>query len=322
MLRKIACSIILAAVICCPCAAEPMWVKGNTHAHSTQSDGNVAPQAAADIYRNHGYQFLVLSDHNKLTDPAAITTPAEGFILIPGEEVTAGYGPAPIHVNAIGVSKVIPPVTGTSRLDTLRRNIDAIAQTGALAQINHPNWHYALGYRELSRRSSCSLFELCNAGGGCNNAGDATHPSLETVWDQMLTDGQTVYGVASDDTHNYNKFASGSDDPGNGWIMVRVNKLTQAEVLAGIASGDFYASTGVELQDVRFRGGTLSLSIKPTEGKTYSIAFIGFGGKVVSEATGLKASCEIANAPNAYLRAKVTASDGKVAWTQPFRISK
>jgi hypothetical protein len=42
------------------------WYKGNTHTHSLWSDGDGAPEHIADWYKSHGYDFLVLSDHNIL----------------------------------------------------------------------------------------------------------------------------------------------------------------------------------------------------------------------------------------------------------------
>jgi hypothetical protein len=45
-------------------APAPQWFKGNTHTHTLWSDGDAAPEYAADWYKNHGYHFLVLSDHN------------------------------------------------------------------------------------------------------------------------------------------------------------------------------------------------------------------------------------------------------------------
>ena len=43
------------------------WWKGNTHTHTLWSDGNAAPEKVSAWYRNHGYHFLVLSDHNVLS---------------------------------------------------------------------------------------------------------------------------------------------------------------------------------------------------------------------------------------------------------------
>jgi hypothetical protein len=49
-------------------APVPQWFKGNTHTHTLWSDGDAAPEFAADWYKSHGYQFLVLSDHNILAE--------------------------------------------------------------------------------------------------------------------------------------------------------------------------------------------------------------------------------------------------------------
>ncbi len=40
------------------------WYCGNTHMHSFWSDGNHFPEMAASWYKNNGYQFVVLTDHN------------------------------------------------------------------------------------------------------------------------------------------------------------------------------------------------------------------------------------------------------------------
>lgn len=45
-------------------ADEKRWWKGNTHTHTWWSDGDSAPENVAAWYREHGYDFLVLSDHN------------------------------------------------------------------------------------------------------------------------------------------------------------------------------------------------------------------------------------------------------------------
>jgi len=45
----------------------PRWWKGNTHTHTYWSDGDAAPEHVIDWYVRHGYDFLVLSDHNVLS---------------------------------------------------------------------------------------------------------------------------------------------------------------------------------------------------------------------------------------------------------------
>ena len=60
------------------------WYKGNTHAHTTNSDGDSAPEYVARWYKENGYDFLVLSDHNVFTDPETLSHIADDeFLLIP-----------------------------------------------------------------------------------------------------------------------------------------------------------------------------------------------------------------------------------------------
>ena len=50
--------------------AEPplRWWKGNIHTHSLWSDGDDFPEMIADWYKQHGYQFLALTDHNIIAE--------------------------------------------------------------------------------------------------------------------------------------------------------------------------------------------------------------------------------------------------------------
>ncbi len=48
-------------------AAQPRWWKGNLHTHSLWSDGDQFPEMIGDWYRERGYNFLALTDHNVLS---------------------------------------------------------------------------------------------------------------------------------------------------------------------------------------------------------------------------------------------------------------
>lgn len=47
-------------------AGPKVWVKGNLHTHSLWSDGDDYPEMIAAWYRDHGYDFLLFTDHNIL----------------------------------------------------------------------------------------------------------------------------------------------------------------------------------------------------------------------------------------------------------------
>ncbi|NIA16200.1 MAG: phosphoesterase, partial [Nitrospiraceae bacterium] len=104
------------------------WLKGNLHTHTGNSDGPRQPQCTVNDYAARGYDFLMLSDHDRLTDPE--TLDARGLTLVPGNEITAD-GPHLLHVDA---RSVIAP-------DADRQTVlDAIAAEGGLAVMCHPNW--------------------------------------------------------------------------------------------------------------------------------------------------------------------------------------
>src|SRR4030095_6585970 len=80
------------------------WYKGNTHTHTLNSDGDSSPDDVTKWYRQHGYQFLVLTDHNVLTSVDALNALHgldDQFLVIRGEEVTDRFQTKPIHVNGL-----------------------------------------------------------------------------------------------------------------------------------------------------------------------------------------------------------------------------
>lgn len=44
------------------------WYKGNTHTHTLWSDGDAAPEVVVEWYKDSGYDFLCLSEHNIFAD--------------------------------------------------------------------------------------------------------------------------------------------------------------------------------------------------------------------------------------------------------------
>ena len=51
-------------------SGSPRWYKGMLHAHTCWSDGWVLPEQAVAAYRNGGYDFFSITDHNRFgTDP-------------------------------------------------------------------------------------------------------------------------------------------------------------------------------------------------------------------------------------------------------------
>ena len=300
--------------------ARMKWFRGNIHTHTTKSDGDADPKTVVRWYRKHGYDFLVLSDHNHLTvlEYGAREREFKRPLMIPGEEVSSRIkgGQVPIHVNGIGMTRVVEPVDTGDIVSTIQANVDAIVQAGGLASINHPNYQWAFNHEHISKVVGATMMEIYNAIPVTNSNGAPGRPGTEEIWDRVLSAGRVIWGAASDDSHNYHDFTPELSNPGRGWLMVRASTLSQPAIVDAIAAGDFYASSGVLLEEFEVSKNEITLAVQQSRDAEYKVEFIGRGGAVLSEQEGLLASYRI-QGDEGYVRARLTSSGGLRAWTQP-----
>ena len=293
-------------------AATPLhaaWLKGNLHTHTSESDGDSPPAVIARWYADHGYDFLVITDHDKIT---VVENPP--LLLIPGEEVTDRLPKRPLHVNGIGLTKVVKPGGGATAVAILQKNIDAVREAGGLALMNHPNFAWAFGADELLQLKGATMLEVASSHPFVNDDGP---PSVESMWDRMLTAGTKIWGAAVDDMHHLARpLDEDSVPPGGAWVCVRAEKKDAKAILAALQAGDFYASTGPVLEDYSVNAKTIALRITEKWGARYRVQFIGSGGKLLQETQGVGATYAI-KGDEGYVRAKVIDSNGNAAWMQP-----
>src|SRR5688500_4476438 len=143
-----------AAQSAAPAAAPHKWYKGNTHTHTLNSDGDSTPDEVVRWYREHGYQFLVLTDHNFVTSIDGLNAlhgADERFLVVRGEEVSSKAGELPIHVNGLDVARRVEPHIGTSVAEVLQRTVDGIRDAKGVPHINHPNFRWALSRQDLQQ---------------------------------------------------------------------------------------------------------------------------------------------------------------------------
>jgi hypothetical protein len=173
-----------------------------------------------------------------------------------------------------------------------------------------------------------------------HNYGDSVTIGMEELWDRLLVhylrEGRSLlYGLATDDSHNYLEYKTGMSNPGRGWLMVRARDLSPGALIEAMESGNFYATTGVELKDVRFAGRKLAVEVKPAPGVSYTIEFWGAKNdktpvasarKKLKVIQGTHASYKLGK-DDLYVRARIISSkrqqnpyqagDVETAWTQP-----
>ena len=217
---------------------------------------------------------------------AKIAVPGS-FLLMQSEEISDQFQGLPIHLNATNLKKQIPPQGGAGVAATLQKNIDAVlAQRKATGQpmfphINHPNFGWAIQPADMIQLRGERFFEVYNGHPAVNNYGDKEHLSTGQLWDVInayrlgVHKLPLLFGLGVDDAHNYHDIAVGQSNTGRGWVMVRAKSLTPESIIAAMERGDFYASSGVAVDDLRLARLRYSFRIQPEKGVTYTTWFIG-----------------------------------------------
>jgi len=298
------------------------WLKGNTHTHTLESDGDSPPDYVANWYKIHGYNFLVLSDHNVWVNPARFARLVDSsFLLIPGEELTTAFQKKPVHVNGLNIDHVIPPQTDTTLLGTVQKNVDAVRAATGVPHINHPNFGWALTPAILERVQRDKLIEIHNGHPLVHNEGGGDSPGMEAIWDRLLTGGKRIYGIATDDAHHFQgEFAPNRANPGRGWVVVRADTLEANAIMKALEAGRFYASSGVELDSISIAGPDMAIYIQERGTFKFTTEFVGGGGKVLKR-TGANPATYRLSGGEVYVRARVMDSMGFMAWVQPVFVS-
>lgn len=268
----------------------------------------------------------------------------ENFLIIQAEEISDKFDGKPIHINATNVQNLVQPQGGNSVTEVMQRNVDAVLkqreETGVpmFPHINHPNFHFAITAEDLIGLRGERFFEVFNGHPQVYNYGDSTRPDTEYIWDAVniayyRKNQPYLYGLATDDTHNYHQFGSQYSNAGRGWVMVHSDSLTPRSLIAAMERGDFYATTGVILDDISVRENVIHVDVKEEEGVNYQVQFIGATGqdqqtKILETVEGPQATFELRDS-YIFVRAKIISDkrkenpfqedDVEMAWTQPVK---
>ncbi len=271
---------------------------------------------------------------------------AEKFLIIQSEEITDDFEGKPLHMNATNIKKKIDPQGGNSIVEVLQNNIDAVIKqrdeldVPMIAHVNHPNFGYAISLEDMIALRNEKYFEVYNGHHMVHNSGDATHISTEKMWDliniaYIEKKLPLMYGLATDDAHHYHAKGKEWSNAGRGWIVVRADSLNPKSLIEAMEVGDFYASTGVELNRLIIDENRISIEVNPESGVSYEIVFIGCkkgksGPEELMSAEGVKASFELTD-DLLFVRCKIISSKlhgnpiedllYETAWTQPVLVA-
>lgn len=164
-LKVILLFLILTIICASPAPAE--WFQGNTHTHTINSDGDSTPDAVVRWYREHGYDFVFITDHGMITnvEPLNALLAETGNSWCSRERRSTSNSKSPelhVHVNALRPESKVAARKGANARDTLQMDLNAIAAGGGIAQINHPNFFWQLTADDIAAVKGARLLEIMN----------------------------------------------------------------------------------------------------------------------------------------------------------------
>lgn len=259
-------------------------LKGDLHSHTYYSDGQDGiPMTPAD-YREEGFDFFALTDHNRMYPSELINELYEGvpmgMHMMKGEEVhtpgstlhivhvggkrsvSARYINSPAEyaaeVDAIAVSLTDVPKYYRRKAAMAKWACDAIHAEGGLAIFAHPFWrpkNYNVSEEFCRILFKMNIFDALELIGGTGSKSNNMHLAL---WQEQLMAGNTLPVVGSSDSHNHD-FETGGF--ARLFTIAFAAENTTEAIMAAIKSGLTVAGElpAESSRDVRFYGAQLRL---------------------------------------------------------------
>ncbi len=304
-----------------PWTSDGMWLRCALHAHTTRSDGELAPRHLAHHYARAAYDVLAITDHWRITDDDSI----EDLVVIPGVELNCILpGARDGHVLGFGVAAPDKELHELAKEHAdLEMTADWIEAHGGVAYLAHPYWTGVTpGTLELP--DNVTGIEVYNA--GCELE---VGRGLSAVhWDELLEAGRLCPAIASDDSHHPGY------DSDLAWTWMKAPERSLTAALAALASGSYYSSTGPRIDDVRRDGDSIEVRCSPCRtvtlvsgratGAAVNVGRLGYrhaGRELSCYENGLVVHARLDVPPSArHVRVEVTDAAGRKAWANPLPI--
>lgn len=278
------------------------------HMHSTRSDGTHSVAEACAAYAREGYDFVAMTDHflpvydYPVTDTRDCATP--GFVTLAGAELHQGRlaNGELWHIVAVGLPwDFAPPAEGESAEAICTRAVDA----GAFLAFAHPGW-FALTPEDVRSLPMVHAVEVYNHGTDMGQMrGDGWY-----LADMVLNEGRRLTAIANDDMH---RLGMGF---GGGWTMVKAPDLTPEALLSALHAGQFYATQGPMIHDIRVEDDALVIACSPV----VTAALVGNRARRANAAITEIASevtIPLHGITDGYFRVILRDRYGRHAWTNP-----
>lgn len=317
------------------------FYKANLHCHSTYSDGKCTPEEIKKAYMDKGYSVVAYTDHNAYIPHPELSE--EGFLALHGFEsdVTEpaiserpnrktchmcfiAYEPdnylhpfwhrskylfrgAIDHKDEVKFDDSKPDFERVYTPECIREMVKLGKENGFFVTYNHPRWSLET-YEQYMKYDGIDAMEIYN--NGCVVMG--YHDYNGVVYDEMLRAGKRIYCLATDDNHTIDRDAFG------GYVMIKAEKLEYKTITDAIKRGDFYASTGPEINDIWYDTETQILHVDCSEAKKVILSTgIRRQGLVKGAPTVTSAEFKL-NGNEGYVRVTVIDAEGCTADTNAY----
>jgi len=274
--------------------SETRPLRTNFHLHAGL-EGDIDLKKVILSYKDAEYDVLTISNQYTMTNAQALENEL-GITLINGFEYVDNK-----DILVVGVNSYFDGDQQTV--------IDECNRQGGFSVLAHPNFMEKRWWPqdEMNTLKGYSGVEIYNG-----VIFRMTGTGLATdVWDELLTEGKLVWGLANDDFHRWYDMA-------RGWNMIYSRSNTHHDIKEAIRKGNFYASTGLWLNQFKFDGQTLTVraSAKDSYIHRFQYRFIGQAGAVFKETFG-EIGEYVLNGNERYIRVEVLSEHGAMLWTQP-----
>lgn len=333
------------------------FYKAAMHVHTNISDGGVSPEGMKAEYQKHGYSVVAFTDHEVFVPHNDLTE--DGFLALNGVEISinnqnyladAGGWPyiQTYHLNLYAKSSDIDysSVCTDSSIycehshafmtERMKQNIfpkhytqqsvnnliEASNKDGFLVSYNHPTGSLQ-NYADY-----CDLVGLF--GVECFNTGSYKESLGETIrpLEDLLHLGRRVMPLAGDDSHDLKTV-------GHCFNMIKAPDLSYDSIIKALTDGNFYASTGPEIEELYLDGTVLHIKcsdvmrilvtaerrvafIKDTENYEKTVNSAEFDlAKFVEDSHLTEDTFK-----NAYFRITVQDAHGKEAYTRAYYLTE
>ncbi len=256
--------------------------KANLHMHTTVSDGNMTPEEVKAQFKAQGYSVVAFTDHEvlvphvELTDDTFLaltateieikTKPKEGFEYFKAYHLNL-YSKDPFRAtyslfhkdcawgNALGyITKEQEKVSYPREYSPacINQMIERANEEGYLVSYNHPVWSLQ-DLEDYGSLKGLWGIEVHNSGSVYLGMPDTEQPLTD-----LLRRGERVFPLATDDAHKVEHCFQG-------YTVIFADKLEYNTIMDALKKGDFYASTGPQIEELYIEDGTLRVRCSPVQ---------------------------------------------------------